>query len=316
MSSHDDYAARPRRDPGLTYPDQEDYRQRRPRNDPSPLPGGDAPRHKRDMDPRDFEPSKHSRDNSHERRAGRDDPPPRYRESNTKARRRSPYDDDDHHKHSSRSQRDEDAAAAYGRSKGYREPVPEPDAFAADRDRRDPQSRMSKRPKDYDDYAAEPPRRSKTQRDPDRHARDSPYDDDRRRRQRSVDDGHNSHDRGYKSEGRDRRRDDDRYDDRRRGGGGGGRDRRDDGYASDRGHRRDHDRDRDRDRGSDRRHNDSDRRDRDRDRDRDRRDDDKGKKKSGFNVNDLLEQGQKHYKTVVPLIEKAAKFYMDSKGGK
>lgn len=76
MSSHDDYAARPRRDPGLTYPDQEDYRQRRPRNDPSPLPGGDAPRHKRDMDPRDFEPSKHSRDNSHERRAGRDDPPP------------------------------------------------------------------------------------------------------------------------------------------------------------------------------------------------------------------------------------------------
>ncbi|KAK4937829.1 hypothetical protein LTR10_021632 [Elasticomyces elasticus] len=315
MSYNDDYAPRQRRDrprydqdDGLTYPDQDDYpkssgaRASRYETSPSKYPS-DEPRRRRDVDPRDVEP----------RATDKKSAPPKYREysddrdddmrtkkSNTGApRRRTPPDDDE--------RGDE---AGYGRSKGYREPVP--------RSSDDPRARSSKprNKDDYDDFDPAPPRRARTYAEPERRRREDPYDDPPRRRYRSPDDKYAERDRGYRSDERDgrRRRDDDRYDDKPRRSGGGGSSRRDDGYASAGAYKRsDRDRDRDRDRDyrssrdRDRRYDSRD----DRSRDRDR----KGKKKA-FSIDDiggLVEQGQKHYKTVAPLVTSLAKMYMDSK---
>ncbi|EXJ81336.1 hypothetical protein A1O3_07626 [Capronia epimyces CBS 606.96] len=346
MSNDDDYPTRPHRDrdqdhsrygrsTGLRFPDEDNYASdsRRPaaptprhsRYDVSPprAYGSDESRLKKDLDPRDAEPKTASRDPK--------DDPPRYREyptsardndvkpkkSNTAAPRRRSFDDDaaDINPTTHRHGRD-GGGAAYGRSKGYREDLPDPEPIMSDRyDPKRTQGSGRRPPVDDDgEFEPEPPRRAKTYREPDHHRRrgDDVYDDEPRasRRYRSPEDRHSDRDRGYRSDGRDARpssrRDGDRYADRRYRSSGA------DGYASDRGHKRS-DRDRDRDRDGDR-----DRRDRDRDRDRDRHRDrsHERRKKKGFSLDDIgkvYEQSQKHYKTVAPLVSSLAKMYLDNK---
>lgn len=325
MSSNDDYAPRSQRDRprhaddgGLRYPNEADYgdsrksASHRPRHGASPEAYGsdprDEPRRKRDVDRRPIELRDEERNDS---RGGKD-LPPRYREypndrdedkkprrSNTTAPLARSYSEEGHRDSAARRRQDADGAA-YGRSKGHQEPAPRREAT------------RGKHGDDYEDLA--PPRRAQTYREPDRRRRDDSYDDaPRPRRQRSPEDRHSDRERGYKSDGRDarRRKDDDRSDDYKHRGS-----RRDDGYVSDRAHKRYDDRDRDRksrdhDRDRDRRRDDSDRdRSGDRSRDRDR----KGKK-GGFmdDINKYYEQGQKHYKSVAPLVSSLAKMYMDSK---
>lgn len=358
MSSNDDYPSRSRRDRprhdrdggGLRYPDEDNYTAesrrpatsapRHPHYDDSPTRAyGSDERRKKEQDLRDVEPKATYR-------ASKDDSP-RYREypssarekdmkprkSNTAAPRRRSFDnvddDVDTARHRYRQDADGGGVAAYGRSKGYRAPLPEPEATLSDRDdyRQSRGSRHRPTKDDYGDFDPEPPRRAQTYRDPDhRHRRaDDIYADEppkSSRRYRSPEDRYADRDRGYKSDDRDAsrrtsRRDTDRYDDRRyrSGGGGGG-----DGYVSDRGYKRSgHDRDRDLDRDRrdrDRRYYDSRDRDRDRDRHRDRSYDQDRRKKKGFSLDDIgkvYEQGQKHYKTVAPLVSSLAKMYLDNK---
>ena len=158
---------------------------------------------------------------------------------------------------------------------------------------RDPYERDAprQRPRDYDEYG--PPRRSNTTRDRDRRRYDD-HDDEPRPRRRH-DDYDRSDDRGYRSDGRPSRR---AYDD---------------GYGSDRGARRqgrsaDYDR-RDRRGGRDRVYSD---RDRDYDRD-DRERKKKGIKLSAKDIGRYVETGQKHYKTVAPIVNQLAKMYMDNR---
>ncbi|KAL6242314.1 hypothetical protein RBB50_010862 [Rhinocladiella similis] len=329
MSHTDDYAPRSRRDrprydqdaapryPDGDYPDTRKSGAHRPRYEQSPPPyASDDSRRRKPVDPRDIEPrdtdKKKYRDYPSEK-----DGDLKPTKSNTAApRRHSPLDNDDG---DSGTRRHRDPDAGYGRSRGYRAPLPQHDSYASDGD--DPKGRSAKprRRDDYDDFEPAPPRRAHTHREPDRRRHDDPYDDPPRRRYRSPEDRHSDPDRSSAR----RRRDDDRYDDRRYRSGGGGHSRRDDGYASDRGHKhsdrdkgkdryyrdreRDRERDRDRDRDRDRRHYDS----RDRSRDRDGR-----SKKKGFSFDDiggLVEQGQKHYKTVAPLVTSIAKMYLDNK---
>ena len=319
MDHNDEYAPRARRerprydtDSGPKYPDDDDVQPapRRPRYDTSPaeVDSRDEPRRKRDVDPHDARDGKSGKLRTAAPRRGKNfdddvDVPPRY-----------PGSGDEHD---------------YGRSKGYRQPIP-----PAETDRGEPKGRSSK-PRSYDDdFEAPTPRRANTYREPERRRRDDLYDDEpaRPRRHPSPGDRYSDRERGYRSDDKDRRRrDDDRYDDRRARGGGGGyasdrgngrsdRDRRD--RVGDRDRERDY-RDRDRSRDRDRRRNESDRdRDRyrsnkDRDRDRDRYDsrdrDRRGDKKKGFDINELVNQGQKHYKTVAPLVGQLAKLYMDQK---
>ena len=325
MSDDEQFAPRSRRDrprydtgDGLKYPDDDDVKSapRHPRYETSPLPGDprEEPRHKRDTDPRI-----EMRDNTDEKSS----------KSNTAApRRRRSFDDDEDAPPRYPGKGDDQG---YGRSKGYRQPLPPPEAD------RDEPKRSSKR-RDYDDdFDPVPPRRANTHREPDRRRRDDLYDDEAPKPRRRPSPGYrdSDRDRGYRSDDKDRRRrDDDRYDDRRyRGGGGyasdrGGhgrsdRDRRDRDRDSGRDNR-DRDRDRVRDSDRDRRRYDSDRdrdrhrNDRDRDRDRDRydsrdRDRRSDKKKGGFDINELVNQGQKHYKTVAPIIGQLTKMYMDQK---
>ncbi|KIW61985.1 hypothetical protein PV05_02041 [Exophiala xenobiotica] len=327
MSYNDDYAPRPRRDrprfdqdAGPRYPDDDnDYADtrkssaHRPRHEAAPPSyGSEEPRRRKDVDPRDVEPrdadKKKYRDYPSER-----DGDMKPTKSNTAApRRRSPNEDDDQDSGSRRYHGGD--AGAYGRSRGYREPIPHGDPDAMDRDVHKGKSTRPRRD-DHDDFEPAPPRRAQTHREPDRRRRDDPYDEPPRRRYRSPEDRHSDPDRASAR----RRRDDERYDDRRYRGASGGHSRRDEGYASDKGYRRanrdsgrdrsyhDRERDRDRDRDRDRRYHDS----RDRSRDRDGR-----SKKKGFSIDDiggLVEQGQKHYKTVAPLVTSLAKMYLDNK---
>ncbi|EXJ95811.1 hypothetical protein A1O1_00935 [Capronia coronata CBS 617.96] len=363
MSSNDEYAPRSRRDRprhdrdgALRSLDDDDYTadSRRPAGPPlrhsryedSPAPpyGSDGARRKKDFDPRDVEPKaayRDLKDGSSRHRDHASDTKPR--KSNTGAARRPTFDEyeDDVNATTQSHRRAEGGGGgvAFGRSKGYRAPLPEAEATMSDRDdaRKARPSRYRPAKDDYADFEPETPRRAKSYREPDHHNRgtDDVYGDEpprSSRRYRSPEDKYADRDRGYRSDGRDAlrrssRRDDDRSDDRRYRGDGG------DGYASDKGHRRS-DRDRDRVRHSDRdyRDHDRDKRDRDRDRDRDRRyydsrdrdrdrdrygdhDQDRRKKK-GFSIDDLgkvYEQGQKHYKTVAPLVSSLAKMYLDNK---
>ncbi|KAJ9640171.1 hypothetical protein H2204_003396 [Knufia peltigerae] len=359
-NNNDDYAPRSRRDrprydqdaAPLRYPEDNDYHpdtrksggggggggggSRRPRYEQSPPPyTSEDSRRRKDLDPRDTD----KRKNKYRDYPGERDDDLKPTKSNTAApRRHSPLvdnnnDDDDGDRDSGtrRHRGGADPDAGYGRSRGYRAPLPRHDSYASDGD--DPKMMRSSKPSRRrddpyaDDFEPAPPRRAHTHREPDRKHRDDPYHDDPhppRRRYRSpaaAEDRHSDPDRSYAR----RRRDDDQYDDRRYrggGGGGGGHSRRDDGYASDRGYKRS-----DRDKGKDRYYRDRDRdRERDRDRDRDRRRydsrdrsrdrDGRTGKKKGFSFDDiggLVEQGQKHYKTVAPLVTSIAKMYLDNK---